>query len=104
MRVRNLVPEEVWERRYQHINDFERMLADEGTTIVKFYLHISRDEQTARLQSRQGDGQAAAALGSNRSIDALELRTGEALAFADLARRLGDSDLENVLGQIHGDQ
>ncbi len=55
VRVRNLVPEEVWERRYQHINDFERMLADEGTTIVKFYLHISRDEQTARLQSRLDD-------------------------------------------------
>ncbi|TVP46945.1 MAG: polyphosphate kinase 2 family protein [Gemmatimonadales bacterium] len=55
VRVRNLVPEETWERRYQHINDFERMLADEGTTIVKFYLHISKEEQAARLQSRLDD-------------------------------------------------
>jgi PPK2 family polyphosphate:nucleotide phosphotransferase len=55
VRVRNLVPDRVWEKRHQHINDFERMLADEGTTIVKFYLHISREEQAARLQSRLDD-------------------------------------------------
>jgi PPK2 family polyphosphate:nucleotide phosphotransferase len=52
VRVRNLVPPEVWGRRYAHINDFERMLAEEGTTILKFFLHISKDEQKARLQSR----------------------------------------------------
>jgi PPK2 family polyphosphate:nucleotide phosphotransferase len=55
VRVRNLVPEEVWERRYQHINDFERLLADEGTTIIKFHLHISKAEQAARLQERLDD-------------------------------------------------
>jgi PPK2 family polyphosphate:nucleotide phosphotransferase len=55
VRVRNLVPEEVWQRRYQQINDFERMLTEEGTTIVKVYLHISRAEQTARLQDRLDD-------------------------------------------------
>lgn len=52
VRVHNLVPEERWSRRYDHINDFERMLADEGTTILKFFLHISKDEQAARLRSR----------------------------------------------------
>lgn len=52
VRVRNLVPQEVWDRRYGHINDFERMLADEGTTILKFFLHISKEEQAARLQER----------------------------------------------------
>lgn len=52
VRVHNLVPPEVWERRYDHINAFERMLADEGTTILKFYLHISKEEQRERLQSR----------------------------------------------------
>lgn len=52
VRVRNLVPRVKWEKRYGHINDFERMLADEGTTIIKFFLHISREEQAARLQSR----------------------------------------------------
>jgi PPK2 family polyphosphate:nucleotide phosphotransferase len=55
VRVRQLVPEEVWEKRYRHINEFERMLADEGTTIVKFFLHISRDEQANRLQARLDD-------------------------------------------------
>lgn len=52
VRVRNLVPEERWENRYRHINEFERMLADEGTTIVKLFLHISKDEQRDRLQKR----------------------------------------------------
>jgi PPK2 family polyphosphate:nucleotide phosphotransferase len=52
VRVDELVPPEVWGRRYRHINDFERMLADEGTTIVKFYLHIDLDEQKERFQDR----------------------------------------------------
>jgi PPK2 family polyphosphate:nucleotide phosphotransferase len=52
VRVHNLVPEEVWRRRYDHINAFEKQLADEGTTILKFYLHISKDEQKERLQER----------------------------------------------------
>ncbi|MBN1247185.1 MAG: polyphosphate kinase 2 family protein [Anaerolineae bacterium] len=52
VRVHNLVPESVWSRRYQHINEFERLLVEEGTTILKFYLHISKDEQKERLQDR----------------------------------------------------
>ncbi len=52
VRVHNLVPPEVWGRRYDHINAFEKMLADEGTTILKFYLHISKEEQKERLQAR----------------------------------------------------
>ena len=52
VRVNNLVPKNVWERRYEHIRGFEQMLADEGTTIVKLFLHISKDEQRARLQER----------------------------------------------------
>jgi len=55
VRVRELVPEDRWRRRYQHINDFERLLADEGTTIVKLFLHISPEEQKARLQARLDD-------------------------------------------------
>lgn len=49
------LPRSVVERRYGHIADFERMLADEGTVIRKFFLHISRDEQRARLESRLAD-------------------------------------------------
>ena len=52
VRVKELYPESVWSKRYQHVLDFERMLAEEGTTIVKIFLHISKDEQKARLQSR----------------------------------------------------
>jgi PPK2 family polyphosphate:nucleotide phosphotransferase len=52
VRVHNLVPKEVWSKRFDHINNFERMLADEGVTILKFFLNISRDEQKERLQAR----------------------------------------------------
>jgi len=53
--VRNIFPMEVWQRRYRHIVEFEQMLADEGTTILKFFLHISRAEQKERLQARLDD-------------------------------------------------
>jgi PPK2 family polyphosphate:nucleotide phosphotransferase len=52
VRVHELVPESVWSKRYGHINDFERMLTDEGVVIRKFFLHISKDEQKHRLQER----------------------------------------------------
>ena len=55
VRVHKLVPEEVWKRRYQQINNFEKLLAEEGTTILKFYLHISADEQKERLRARLED-------------------------------------------------
>jgi len=51
-RVHDLVPEPQWRARYDHIRNFERLISDEGTTVVKFYLHISRGEQKQRLQSR----------------------------------------------------
>jgi PPK2 family polyphosphate:nucleotide phosphotransferase len=52
VKVKNLFPEKIWKQRFRHVVDFERMLAEEGTTIVKIYLHISRDEQKRRLDSR----------------------------------------------------
>src|SRR3954467_8191491 len=52
VRVKGLVPEERWRSRYDSINDFERMLAREGTTIVKFFLHISREAQLDRFRER----------------------------------------------------
>lgn len=54
-RVHKIVPQEVWQRRYKEINDFERLLSDDDTTILKFYLHISKDEQKKRLQERLHD-------------------------------------------------
>jgi PPK2 family polyphosphate:nucleotide phosphotransferase len=55
VRVHSLVPEEVWGRRYAQINAWERQLAEEGTTILKFYLHISPEEQAERLAARRDD-------------------------------------------------
>jgi PPK2 family polyphosphate:nucleotide phosphotransferase len=55
VRVHNLVPKPVWRKRYSHIRAFEQMLHDEGTTIVKFFLHISKDEQRKRQQARIDD-------------------------------------------------
>jgi PPK2 family polyphosphate:nucleotide phosphotransferase len=54
-RVKALVPEKVWEKRYKHINQFERCLAEENTVILKFFLHISYDEQKRRMQRRLDD-------------------------------------------------
>lgn len=55
VRVLDLVPKKVWKRRFEHLRAFERMLADEGTTIVKLFLHISREEQAEQLRERIED-------------------------------------------------
>ena len=55
VRVHELVPKEVWGRRYEQINAFEKMLADEGTTILKFFLNIDKDEQKQRFEERLKD-------------------------------------------------
>lgn len=52
VRVHELVPPELWGKRFDQINEFERALAENGTTILKFYLHIDKDEQKERLQAR----------------------------------------------------
>jgi PPK2 family polyphosphate:nucleotide phosphotransferase len=55
VRVHGIVPPEVWKKRYEQINAFESHLAETGTTILKFFLHIDRDEQRERLQARLDD-------------------------------------------------
>jgi PPK2 family polyphosphate:nucleotide phosphotransferase len=55
VRVHNLVPEAVWKKRYEQIRNFEQMLSDEGTLILKFFLHIDLKEQKERLQARLDD-------------------------------------------------
>lgn len=55
VRVHGLVPKDVWQQRYDQINAFERLLAANGTAIVKFFLHISKEEQKKRLQARLDD-------------------------------------------------
>ena len=52
VRVKRLAPKSLWRKRYAHIRNFEQLLADEGTTVVKLYLNISNEEQRERLQDR----------------------------------------------------
>ena len=52
VRVHELVAKSKWRRRFKHIRDFERILTDEGTTILKFFLHIDLEEQKERFQDR----------------------------------------------------
>jgi PPK2 family polyphosphate:nucleotide phosphotransferase len=55
VRVRKLAPEDVWRPRFEHIREFEALLQSAGTTVVKCFLHISKEEQAARLQARLDD-------------------------------------------------
>ena len=55
VRVHDIVPRKVWSKRYGRINEFERLLTEGGTTIVKFFLTIDRDEQRTRFQERYDD-------------------------------------------------
>ncbi len=54
-RVENFASDKEWKRAYQEINEFERMLVDDGAIIIKFYLHIAKDEQLLRFKRREGD-------------------------------------------------
>ncbi|MFT5200746.1 MAG: PPK2 family polyphosphate:nucleotide phosphotransferase [Candidatus Aldehydirespiratoraceae bacterium] len=71
VRIHDIVPKERWSRRYDHINNFEQLLADEGTTIIKLFLHISKDEQKERLQDRLDEPD------KNWKFDAGDLRERE---------------------------
>ncbi len=59
VRVHGLAPEKRWRKRYNHINNWERLLADEDTVILKFYLHISKQEQEQRLLEREAEVEKA---------------------------------------------
>lgn len=55
VRMHRIAPEEVWRRRYEHVRAFERMLVDEGTTVLKVFLNVSKEEQRKRFQQRIDD-------------------------------------------------
>jgi PPK2 family polyphosphate:nucleotide phosphotransferase len=59
VRVHDLVPKELWGERYGHIRDFEELLVEHGTIVLKFFLHISKDEQKKRLLAREQDPRTA---------------------------------------------
>jgi PPK2 family polyphosphate:nucleotide phosphotransferase len=59
VRVHKLVPEKVWRQRYEQINQFEQLLVESGTIVLKFFLHISKQEQEQRLRAREEEVQKA---------------------------------------------
>jgi PPK2 family polyphosphate:nucleotide phosphotransferase len=85
-RVHKLAPEEVWKRRYDHINAFERLLLDSDVILLKFCLHISREEQYQRLIDREKDPRTAWKLnpGDWREVPLWDQVTE---AYEDLLRR-----------------
>ena len=65
VRVHGLAPRRLWKERYDHIADFEELLAEHGTIVVKYFLHISKKEQKKRLLERESDPKAAWKLNAN---------------------------------------
>ena len=86
VRVHNLIPEDEWSKRYKAINHFEKLLTQNDTIVLKFFLHISQDEQTKRLQARVQDKKKAWKISSS---DFAERRYWDAYQRA----------YEDVLGQ-----
>jgi polyphosphate kinase 2 (PPK2 family) len=82
VRVHNLVPKEVWKSRYDRINDFEAMMAESGVSIVKCFLHISKDEQKKRLAARLKDSTKRWKF-SRHDLDERELWTAYQRAYED---------------------
>ena len=88
VRMLELVPEKVWKRRPRHIVEWERMLVDEGTTIVKVFLNVSKEEQRVRMQERIDDPEKRWKF---RKAD-LEVRK----RFEDVRRRVRGRDRADV--------
>ena len=65
VRVHNLVPKALWKERYGHIADFEELLAEHGTIILKYFLHITKEEQEQRLLDREKEPETAWKLNPN---------------------------------------
>ncbi|MCC6557734.1 MAG: polyphosphate kinase 2 family protein, partial [Polyangiaceae bacterium] len=65
VRVHDLVPKSIWKERFDHINSFEELLAEHGTIVLKFFLHISKQEQEKRLLEREEDPSTAWKLNVN---------------------------------------
>jgi len=65
VRVHDLAPKKTWKERYGHIRDFEELLAEHGTIVLKYFLHITKDEQEKRLLEREKDTSTAWKLNPN---------------------------------------
>ncbi|MES1157722.1 MAG: PPK2 family polyphosphate kinase [Haliangium ochraceum] len=91
-RVHRLVPRHIWKERYQHINDWERLLAASGTIVVKFCLHVSRKEQIQRFVEREKSSLTAPklAVGDWRELPLWDETTA---AYEDAVSRCSSPDL-----------
>lgn len=65
VRVHDLIPKTLWQQRYGHINDFEELLTEHGTIVLKYFLHITKDEQKERLLEREKEPKTAWKLNPN---------------------------------------
>ena len=65
VRVHDLAPKKLWQARFEHIRDFEQLLAEHGTIVLKYFLHITKKEQKERLLEREADPDAAWKLNAN---------------------------------------
>jgi PPK2 family polyphosphate:nucleotide phosphotransferase len=91
VRVHDLVPRERWQKRYDQIRAFEQMLVDEGTTIVKFFLQVSKEEQKVRLQERI-DNPAKRWKFSRADLGERKLWDEYAAAFEDMLTKTSTKD------------
>ncbi len=91
VRVHGLVPRSVWTRRYQQINDFERLLSENGTVVLKFFLHISKKEQRERLQERLEDPEKHWKM-NPRDLDERALWNKYMAAYEDAIARCASAD------------
>ena len=102
-RVHDLCTETTWRRRYRHIAAFEQMLVDGGTTIRKFFLHISKDEQRQRLQERIDDPKkrwkwSSRDLDERARWDDCRQAYEDTLAAMDLKLPAGEPGIEGLQG------
>jgi len=91
VRVNELVPETVWRPRFEAIRNFEQNLADEGTAIVKIFLHISKDEQAERFQARLDDPSKHWKF-STADLDVRKKWDDYQLAYADALEKTSTDD------------
>lgn len=85
-RVHKIVRKSIWSQRYEYINSFERCLLDNGTKTIKFFLHISKEEQRKRLEERMTDPSKQWKI-SERDIEDLKFYNSYTAAYQDIIKR-----------------
>lgn len=86
LRVHKTVRKSIWSQRYEYINSFERCLLDNGTKTIKFFLHISKEEQRKRLEERMTDPSKQWKI-SERDIEDLKFYNSYTAAYQDIIKR-----------------